>query len=51
MIVSPSSERFEYAVKFAFNASNNEAEYEALVLGIQLCQVAWATRVHAFSDS
>ena len=38
-------------MKFAFNTSNNEAKYEALVLGIQLCQVARATGIHAFSDS
>ncbi|XP_056690478.1 uncharacterized protein [Spinacia oleracea] len=51
LIVSPSGERFEYAVKFDFNASNNEAEYEALILGLELWQVAGASAIHVFSDS
>lgn len=41
----------EYAVKFAFAASNNESEYEALILGLQLCKVAGANDVQAHCDS
>ncbi|XP_021748588.1 uncharacterized protein LOC110714389 [Chenopodium quinoa] len=37
IMVSPQGDVFEYAVKFKFKASNNEAEYEAALAGIQLC--------------
>jgi len=36
---------------FMFKASNNEAEYEALVTGIVLCYTASAYHVQAFFDS
>ncbi|XP_057249944.1 uncharacterized protein LOC130591060 [Beta vulgaris subsp. vulgaris] len=41
----------EYAIKFEFLGSNNEAEYEALILGLQLCILAGATTIEARSDS
>ncbi|KAK4407803.1 hypothetical protein Sango_0361300 [Sesamum angolense] len=34
VITSPHREDLEFAVKFDFKASNNEAEYEALLIGI-----------------
>jgi len=34
-----------------FKASNNEAEYEALITGIELCYTARANSIQAFSDS
>ena len=34
-----------------FKASNNEAEYEALIAGIELCHTAGADHVQVFSDS
>jgi len=34
-----------------FKASNNEAEYEALVAEIELCYTAGVDHVQAFSDS
>lgn len=38
LVIIPSVEdKMEYAVKFDFLASNNEAEYEALILGLQIC--------------
>ncbi|XP_056698534.1 uncharacterized protein [Spinacia oleracea] len=51
LIKTPSGDRLEYAVKFSFLASNNESEYEALILGIQMCQAAGAVSVQAKSDS
>ena len=47
----PIGAKMEYAIKFIFLGSNNEAEYEALVLGLQLCILAGATTVNAKSDS
>ncbi|KAL0333011.1 UNVERIFIED_CONTAM: Retrotransposon-like protein 1 [Sesamum calycinum] len=36
VITSPQGEDMEFAIKFDFNASNNETEYEALVLGMRM---------------
>jgi len=37
IIKSPDRAWYEHALKFMVNASNNEAEYEALIAGIKLC--------------
>ncbi|XP_057529843.1 uncharacterized protein LOC130808384 [Amaranthus tricolor] len=39
------------AVRFEFAASNNEAEYEALLLGLKICHEAGAKSLSTFSDS
>ena len=44
-------EKMENDVKFEFMGSNNEAEYEALILGLQLCILAGASYVNVKSDS
>ncbi|GKD50884.1 reverse transcriptase domain-containing protein [Tanacetum coccineum] len=36
ILTSPEGEEFTYALRFEFDASNNEAEYEALVAGLQI---------------
>ena len=41
----------ERAVRFAFAASNNEAEYEALLSGLKICYEAGAKTLFAFSNS
>ena len=41
----------ERAVRFEFAASNNEAEYEALLLGLKICYEAGAKTLSTFSDS
>jgi len=38
-------------LKFMFKASNNEAEYEALIAGVELCYTTGADSVQAFFDS
>ena len=48
---SPQGDEFEYALRFKFQASNNEAEYEALLAGIRMCKAAGATKIDACSDS
>ena len=48
---SPEGDVYEYAMRFQFQASNNEAEYEALLAGIRMCKAAGATRLEAVSDS
>ncbi|KAL0407859.1 UNVERIFIED_CONTAM: hypothetical protein Sradi_1720300 [Sesamum radiatum] len=41
----------EFAIKFGFKASNNEAEYEALVIGMRMVHEARARHLLAYSDS
>ncbi|KAL0445765.1 UNVERIFIED_CONTAM: hypothetical protein Slati_1704400 [Sesamum latifolium] len=51
VITSPPREDLEFAVKFGFKASNNEAEYEALVAGMKMAHEAEARHLLAYSDS
>ncbi|XP_057518454.1 uncharacterized protein LOC130799372 [Amaranthus tricolor] len=51
LIVSSAGVRMERAVRFEFAASNNEAEYEALLMGLKICHEAGAKSLSAFSDS
>ncbi|KAL0281764.1 UNVERIFIED_CONTAM: Retrovirus-related Pol polyprotein from transposon opus [Sesamum radiatum] len=44
-------ERIQYTLRFNFNASNNEVEYEALLAGMKLAQAAGAKYLEACSDS
>ncbi|KAM2926138.1 hypothetical protein FF1_043545 [Malus domestica] len=41
----------EYALHFKFKASNNEAEYEALLAGLRLAKHLTVKRIDIFSDS
>ncbi|KAL0453782.1 UNVERIFIED_CONTAM: hypothetical protein Slati_1356300 [Sesamum latifolium] len=51
VITTPQGHNMEFAIKFDFKASNNEAEYEALVLGMRIVQDAGALHLLAYSDS
>ncbi|KAL0402375.1 UNVERIFIED_CONTAM: hypothetical protein Slati_4267400 [Sesamum latifolium] len=51
VITSPQGEDLEFAVKFGFKASNNEAEYEGLVIGMRMAHEAGARHLIAYSDS
>ena len=51
IIESPQGERHKHALKLMFKVSNNEAEYEALIAGVELCYTAGADLVRAFLDS
>ncbi|XP_021749911.1 uncharacterized protein LOC110715632 [Chenopodium quinoa] len=51
IMISPQGDVFEYAVKFKFKASNNEAKYEAALAGIQLCISAEAKRIEMTTNS
>lgn len=44
LLQSPEGTRFEYVLQFNFRASNNEAEYEALLAGLRWHR-AWALSV------
>ncbi|GJT06029.1 reverse transcriptase domain-containing protein [Tanacetum coccineum] len=38
ILTSPEGEEFTYTLRFEFDASNNEAEYEALVAGLRIAE-------------
>ncbi|XP_071920747.1 uncharacterized protein [Coffea arabica] len=44
-------EMCSYALRFGFPATNNEAEYEALIAGLQLARRLGAQQIHVRSDS
>nr|GEV07993.1 reverse transcriptase domain-containing protein [Tanacetum cinerariifolium] len=47
----PSMEEFTYALRFEFNTSNNEAEYEALVAGLRISEQIGVKNLIAKVDS
>ncbi|XP_073152821.1 uncharacterized protein [Henckelia pumila] len=51
VVESPQGDKFQYAVKFLFPATNNEAEYEAFIMGIKLAMSVGAKRLMIHSDS
>ncbi|KAL0379231.1 UNVERIFIED_CONTAM: Ribonuclease HI [Sesamum radiatum] len=51
VITSPQGEDLDFAIKFDFKASNNEAEYEALVISMRMAHEAGARHLLAYSDS
>ncbi|KAL0449054.1 UNVERIFIED_CONTAM: hypothetical protein Slati_1461800 [Sesamum latifolium] len=51
VITTPQGEDLEFAIKFDFKASNNEAEYEALVIGMRMAHETGAKHLLAYSDS
>ncbi|KAL0453712.1 UNVERIFIED_CONTAM: hypothetical protein Slati_1349300 [Sesamum latifolium] len=51
VITTPQGEDLEFAIKFDFKASNNEAEYEALVIAMRMARETEAKHLLAYSDS
>ncbi|XP_073121236.1 uncharacterized protein [Henckelia pumila] len=51
VVESPQGDKFQYAIKFLFPATNNEAEYEALIMGIKLALSVGAKRLTIHNDS
>ncbi|KAL0445369.1 UNVERIFIED_CONTAM: hypothetical protein Slati_2259600 [Sesamum latifolium] len=51
VITTPQGEDLEFAIKFGFKASNNEAEHEAMVIGMRMAHEAGARHLLAYSDS
>ncbi|KAL0310200.1 UNVERIFIED_CONTAM: hypothetical protein Scaly_2951100 [Sesamum calycinum] len=51
VITSPQGEDMEFEIKFDFKASNNEAEYETLVLDMWMAQDTSALHLLDYSDS
>lgn len=51
LIISPNGARLEHSIRFSFTATSNEAEYEALMLGLGICLASGAKNVIAHTDS
>ncbi|GJR32241.1 reverse transcriptase domain-containing protein [Tanacetum coccineum] len=48
---TPEGTEFTYALRFQFTASNNEAEYEALIAGLRIAAQMGVRNVHVSVDS
>jgi ribonuclease HI len=52
VLISPQGDKLKYVLRMSFSqASNNEAEYEALLHGIKMANACGATRLKIFGDS
>ena len=51
VLQGPHETKVSYALKFGFEVSNNEAEYEALVAGLKLAKDIEVERIEILSDS
>ncbi|KAM2591859.1 hypothetical protein TB2_044196 [Malus domestica] len=51
VLTTPDKVAMEYALRFKFKASNNEAEYEAIIAGLRLAKHLGVKRIDIFSDS
>uniref|UniRef100_A0A2N9GAI6 Uncharacterized protein n=1 Tax=Fagus sylvatica TaxID=28930 RepID=A0A2N9GAI6_FAGSY len=51
VLVSPEKDKFEYALQLRFRATNNEAEYEALLAGLKLSESMGIKNLTVKSDS
>jgi ribonuclease HI len=52
VLISPQGDKLKYALRISFpQASNNEAEYEALLHGMKMAKACGATRLKIFGDS
>ncbi|KAK0593858.1 hypothetical protein LWI29_035065 [Acer saccharum] len=51
VVSTPEGDSIECALRFDFKATNNQAEYEALIAGLKVCTVLGADEIEIFSDS
>ena len=51
VLVSPEKITIENSLRLGFSATNNEAEYEALLVGITMVQKMGGKTMEIFSDS
>nr|GEW60630.1 reverse transcriptase domain-containing protein [Tanacetum cinerariifolium] len=51
ILTSPKGTEFTYALRFQFSASNNEAEYEALIAGLRIAARMGVRNVYVSVDS
>ena len=51
MLISPEEHKIHYALRFRFQAYDNEAEYKALLAGLRLEKELKANHLKVYSDS
>jgi ribonuclease HI len=51
LLISPKGEQLKYVLQILWKASNNEAEYEALLHGLRLAVSLSIKRLFVFGDS
>ena len=51
VLISPDGSRLRYAIRLHFSASNNAAEYEALINGLRIAIELGAMRLYVHGDS
>ena len=51
VLVSPEKITIEKSLRLGFSATNNEAEYEALLMGMTMVQRTGGKAIEMFSDS
>ncbi|CAL2270921.1 unnamed protein product [Prunus armeniaca] len=51
VIESPHGQRWQFAFQLDFKCTNNKAEYEALIIGLEILKEMKATRVLVYGDS
>ncbi|GKD84109.1 reverse transcriptase domain-containing protein, partial [Tanacetum coccineum] len=51
MLIDPEGKEYTYALRFGFETTNNEAEYEALLAGLRISQEMEITSLEFFVDS
>ena len=51
VLKNPSGDEVSYTLRFDFQVSNNEAEYETLLVGLHLAREVGAKHLSTFSDS
>ena len=51
VVTSPKGDKLKYTLKIHFAASNNVAEYEALIFGLRLTKEISIRRILCYDDS
>ncbi|XP_064966932.1 uncharacterized protein LOC135613841 [Musa acuminata AAA Group] len=51
VLLAPNGRSFEHSLRFVFQATNNEAEYEALLAGLRLALEMQVGAIHVLTDS
>ncbi|GJS95538.1 reverse transcriptase domain-containing protein [Tanacetum coccineum] len=51
MLIDPEGKEYTYALRFGFETTNNEAEYEALLVGLRISQEMEITSLAIFVES
>ena len=51
ILITPEGHRIHCAIRFDFTASNNEAEYEALLAGLRMAKDMGIKTLDIYSDS